>query len=126
VVSGRAVAGLPDCGPGTLRLVERSRLSCRFIKVRNVVRTRIFISSVKGGLITATWDSFSAVPTPLLTTLLHTIRRPDGCIRIPVLLSLGLLGKLERRLQDNVAPRAKVIGRDVYRDIRNDADAFEL
>ena len=55
------MAGLRHSGPGALRLVERSRLSCRFIKVRNVVRTRIFISSVKGGLIRATWDSFSAV-----------------------------------------------------------------
>jgi len=62
VVSGRATAGLTDSNSGALRVVERSRLSCRFIKVRNVVRTRLFISSVKGGLITATWDSFSAVP----------------------------------------------------------------
>ena len=60
--SGRSLAGLTDSGPGALRVVERSRLSCRFIKVRNVVRTRFFVSSVKGGLITATWDSFSAVP----------------------------------------------------------------
>ena len=61
VVSTRAAGGLTVCGPGALRAVERSRLSCRFIKVRNVVRTRFFISSVKGGLITATRESFSAV-----------------------------------------------------------------
>lgn len=51
---------------------------------------------------------------------------PRGCIRMSGLSPLGLLGKLERRLQDNVAPRAKVVGRDVNRDIRGDADAFEL
>jgi hypothetical protein len=50
------------CGPAAVRVVERSRLSWRFIKVRNAVRTRFFISSVKGGLITAMCDSFSAVP----------------------------------------------------------------
>ena len=43
-----------------------------------------------------------------------------------VLLPLGLLGKLERRLQNNVAPRAKIVGRDVYWDIRSDADAFKV
>ena len=61
-VSDRAAVGLTDCGPGALRVAERWSLSCRFIKVRNVVSTRFFISSVKGGLITATRDSFSAVP----------------------------------------------------------------
>jgi len=62
VVSERVVAGRTDSGPGPSRVVERSRLSCRFIKVTNVVRTRFFISSLKAGLITATWDSVSAVP----------------------------------------------------------------
>jgi len=54
------------------------------------------------------------------------LRRGLGCIRMPGLLPLGMLGKLERRLQHNIAPGAKVVGRDVNRDIRSDADAFEL
>ena len=61
VVSGRVAVGVLDSGPGALRSFKRSRLSCRFINVRNVVRTRFFMSSVKAGLITATRDSFSAV-----------------------------------------------------------------
>ena len=39
---------------------------------------------------------------------------------------LGLLGKIKRCLQHNVAPRTKVVGRDVYRNIRSDADPLEL
>lgn len=65
------------------------------------------------------------VPTPLpLGGALGKL--PRGCIRVSGLSPLGLLGKLKRRLQDNVAPRAKVVGREVNRDIRSDADAFEL
>jgi hypothetical protein len=45
---------------------------------------------------------------------------------MPVLLPLGLLSEIERRLQDNVAPFAKVVRRHVNRDIRSDANAFKL
>jgi len=51
---------------------------------------------------------------------------PEAAFRMSGLSPLGLLSKLERHLQDNVAPRAKVVRRHVYRDIRSDADAFKL
>lgn len=53
--------GLEAFGSGTMRFVESSRRSCRFINVKNVVSTRFFISSVRGGLTMATRDNFSAV-----------------------------------------------------------------